>query len=193
MSHRDADGYLVRRLWPADRVAVEAHFRRLDRETRFSRFMGTVSEAGVQAYGAGALARDGVVYGAFVDGVLRGIGELRPMESGGLGTEAEAAFTVERPYRRRGLGTALATRLRGAARHAGVARVHLRALASNRALLGLAGKLDADLRLGGYEAHAVIPVAPPTPLSLWSDAVRGLFDLALAALGTRPRRISAGV
>ncbi|GJD98433.1 GNAT family N-acetyltransferase [Methylobacterium isbiliense] len=193
MSHHDADGCLIRRLWPADRAAVEAHFRRLDRETRFSRFMGTVSEAGAQAYGAGALARDGVVFGAFVDGVLRGVGELRPMEAGGLGPEAEAAFTVERAYRRRGLGTALATRLRGAARHAGVARVHLRTLATNRAMLGLAGKLDADLRLGGHEAHAVIPVAPPTLLSLWSDAVRGMFDVSLAVLGARPRRLSAGI
>jgi hypothetical protein len=115
------------------------------------------------------------------------------MEAGGLGPEAEAAFTVERAYRRRGLGTALATRLRGAARHAGVARVHLRTLATNRAMLGLAGKLDADLRLGGHEAHAVIPVAPPTLLSLWSDAVRGMFDVSLAVLGARPRRLSAGI
>ena len=102
----DVPAHSIRRLWQADRDAVLDYFLRLDPETRASRFMGNVSEAGVRAYAARALIAEGVMYGAFADGVIRGLGELRPMGPSvsryTLGPHAEAAFAVERPFRRRG-------------------------------------------------------------------------------------------
>src|SRR5690349_15239979 len=90
----DGPTHTIRRLWPADRAAVLDYFLRLDPETRASRFMGNVSEAGVRAYAAQALTAEGVMYGAFVGGVLRGLAELRPMGPGAsryaLGPHAEA-------------------------------------------------------------------------------------------------------
>ncbi len=50
--------HTVRRLWPADRTAVLNYFLRLDPETRASRFMGNVSEAGVRAYATQALTAE---------------------------------------------------------------------------------------------------------------------------------------
>ncbi|MFE1603219.1 GNAT family N-acetyltransferase [Methylobacterium sp. ID0610] len=191
MIQHDAGPVLIRRLWPADRAAVEAHFARLDPESRFDRFMGVVSREGVRAYGASALTRAGLVVGAFLDGELRGIGELRPAgrATHGLPGEGEAALTVEAPYRRRGIGTALARRLCAAARHTGVERLHLRTLAGNRALLGLAARLGADLSVAGREAHAVLRLAPPTPVSVWADTLDAAFEAALAMLSLRPARI----
>ncbi len=96
---------LVRRLWPSDRQAILDYFRRLDAETRANRFMGQVSETGLLAYAEQAMTARGVMYGAFLDGTLRGLGELRPGGGGRssyyLGPQAEAAFAVEREFRRR--------------------------------------------------------------------------------------------
>ncbi len=119
----DGPTHTIRRLWPADRAAVLDYFLRLDPETRASRFMGNVSEAGVRAYAAQALTAEGVMYGAFVGGVLRGLAELRPMGPGAsryaLGPHAEAAFAVEQTFRRKGIGAALFARIARAARHRG--------------------------------------------------------------------------
>ncbi|ACA16620.1 GCN5-related N-acetyltransferase [Methylobacterium sp. 4-46] len=191
MTHSVSGAAVIRRLWPSDRAAVEAHFGRLDRETRFNRFMAAVSEAGARSYGAAALARDGLVYGAFVDGILRGVGELRPTGPAGLGPEAEAAFSVEPGYRQRGLGTALAERLCTAARHAAVGQVHLRALAGNRPLLALARRLGAEPVLSGGEAHAIVPIAPATALSHWAESLDGLIDAMLAAFQPRAAQRAA--
>ena len=66
-----------------------------------------------------------VIFGAFIDGELRGAGELRPLAPDQATapflvgpSKAEAAFSVERSYRRRGLGVQLFERLmRAAAAH----------------------------------------------------------------------------
>ncbi|MGY2048118.1 N-acetyltransferase family protein [Methylobacterium sp. JK268] len=153
----------IRRLGMGDRAALAAHFGRLDPASRFNRFMGAVSEAGARAYGEAAPARAGLVYGAFVAGTLRGVAELRPTGPGGLAPEAEAAFSVEPGFRRRGLGTALGRRLCAAARQAGVGAMHLRALPTNAALLALARRLGAEPVIAGYEAHALVRLAPAPP------------------------------
>ncbi|MFD0936900.1 GNAT family N-acetyltransferase, partial [Methylobacterium trifolii] len=90
-------GHSLRRLWPSDRDRVLAYFLRLDPETRANRFMGNVGEAGVRAYAERSVVADGLMFGAFVDGELRGLGELRPAgphPAGLLGAQAEAAFAV---------------------------------------------------------------------------------------------------
>ncbi|GJD51520.1 hypothetical protein OPKNFCMD_4275 [Methylobacterium crusticola] len=189
MPHHEPAGATIRRLWPSDRAAIETHFRSLDQDSRFNRFMGAVSAAGAGAYAARSLQAEGLVFGAFVDGTLRGVGEVRPTAAGGLGSDAEAAFTVERDFRCRGLGTALAGRLSHASRNAGVKRLHVRCLSHNHPMRGLALKLGADLAVSGRELHATLALAPPTLFSLWSEGMESLLDVALAALA--PRRAAA--
>ena len=69
-------------------------------------------------------------------GTLRGLGELRPASVPPpgfvLGAEAEAAFAVEKAFRRNGLGQALFRRIAAAARNRGVRDLHVRCLAWNR-------------------------------------------------------------
>lgn len=175
---------VIRRLWPSDAAAVEAYFLRLDPETRASRFMGTLSDAAALAYARRALKVDGVVFGAFVDGTLRALGELRPTRTPppgfSLGPDAEAAFAVERDYRRNGLGQALFRRIAGAARNRGVRDLRVRCLARNRPMLGLAARAGVDLRMAGGESEGALHLAHPTPVSLWQEGVTEAFDFTLA-------------
>ncbi|MGU3536504.1 N-acetyltransferase family protein [Methylobacterium sp. A54F] len=178
------DPITVRRLWPSDRAAILAYFLRLDPETRANRFMGAVSERGVRAYAEQAATAEGLAFGAFVDGTLRGLGELRP---GGprrlgrpLGGEAEAAFAVERGFRRRGLGSALFARIEAAARNRGVGDLHVRCLARNGPMRGLAAKHGATLMAAGPETDGALHLDRPTPVSLWHESIAEAFDLTLA-------------
>lgn len=174
----------VRRLWPSDRALVEAYFLRLDPETRAERFMGTLSDTAALAYARNALRADGLMFGGFLEGALRGLGELRPAGPRGpgliLGPDAEAAFAVERGHRRNGLGQALFRRIVGAARNRGVRDLHVRCLPWNRPMQGLARKVGASLRIDGDEADGALHLASPTPVSLWQEGVAEAFDFTLA-------------
>ncbi|MGF3027473.1 N-acetyltransferase family protein [Methylobacterium aquaticum] len=176
-------GFRIRRLWSTDRDAVVTLFRGLDPDSRFDRFMGAVSEAAAAAYAAHAVSAEGLVFGAFAEGTLRGIGELRPA---GARAEAEIAFAVAPGHRGRGLGVALGARLAQAARNGGTRRLHLRCLAGNRPMRALARRLGAELRLGGGEIHAVLALSPPTLFSLWREGMDGVFDAAAAASAAWP-------
>ncbi|MGU3361322.1 N-acetyltransferase family protein [Methylobacterium sp. M6A4_1b] len=175
---------LIRRLWPNDGPAVEAYFLRLDPETRASRFMGALSDAAAVAYARNAMGAEGLMYGSFVEGTLRGLGELRPASAPppgfALGTEAEAAFAVEKAFRRNGLGQALFGRIAAAARNRGVRDLHVRCLPWNRPMRGLAAKVGADLRITGGEADGALHLARPTPASLWQEGVTEAVDFTLA-------------
>jgi GNAT superfamily N-acetyltransferase len=181
---RDVPAHRVRRLWPADRNAVLEYFLRLDPETRASRFMGNVSETGVRAYAAQAITAEGVLYGAFSDGQLRGLGELRPMGPCAsrftLGPRAEAAFAVEQAFRRRGIGADLFARIARAARHRGVVDLHVRCLSGNGPMLRLAAKHGAALQHAGSEVEGALHLARPTPFSLWYEGIAEAFDFSLA-------------
>ncbi len=173
----------IRRLWSTDRDAVVTLFRGLDPDSRFDRFMGAVSEAAAAAYAVHAVSAEGLVFGAFAEGALRGVGELRPA---GAAAEAEIAFAVAPSHRGRGLGAALGARLAQAARNGGTRRLHLRCLAGNRPMRALAKRLGAELRPGRREIHAVLALSPPTLFSLWREGVEGVFDVAVAASAAWP-------
>jgi GNAT superfamily N-acetyltransferase len=188
--HIDVPAHSIRRLWPADQAAVLAYFLRLDPETRSNRFMGNVSEAGVRAYAAQALTAEGVLYGAFVGRELRGLGELRPMGPGAsshfLGPRAEAAFAVERAFRRRGIGAGLFARIARAARYRGVVDLHVRCLSGNGPMLRLAAKQGAALQHAGSEIEGALHLDRPTPFQLWHEGIAEAFDFTLAV--SFPRR-----
>lgn len=193
MPHHPSSESTIRRLWPSDRAVVQAYFLRLDPETRANRFMGALSDAAALAYARRAMRADGLMFGAFVGGVLRGLGELRPLEkrpSGfGFGGEAEAAFAVERDFRRLGLGQGLFQRIADAARNRGVRDLHVRCLSWNGPMRSLAAKVGADLHLSGGEAEGALHLPRATPVSLWHEGVTEALDFTLAvaaAAETRP-------
>jgi RimJ/RimL family protein N-acetyltransferase len=174
---------LIRRLWPTDLAAIEAHFLRLDPATRRDRFMHAMGDEAIRAYARHAVTTDGLMFGCLIAGELRGVAELRPASArdSGLGPEAEAAFAIERPFRRGGLGTRLFRRLARAARARSVRRLKVRCLAENRAMQALARKVGSDLVLAGWESGGELSLAAPTPLALWQEGLEDGIDLTLAA------------
>jgi len=179
----------LRRLWLSDGPAVHAFFLRLDSETRASRFMAAVGDQTAAAYAVQAMVAPGMIVGVFVDGTLRAIGELRPF--GPRQADArrvEAALTVERGFRRAGLGLKLLRRLAEAARNRGIAELRLRCLSHNVAMRRLVTGLGAEMRLDDGESEGAIPLARATPLSLWREGIETAldFNLAVAALPLRP-------
>ena len=72
-----------------------------------------------------------MVHGFFLNGVLRGAAELRPLGLR-LPQQAEAAFSVEKPWQSHGIGSALLRRTLLTARNRGFRMLHMACLADNR-------------------------------------------------------------
>jgi GNAT superfamily N-acetyltransferase len=134
----------IRKLWITEAPLYCAHLLRLDPESRRDRFNGTVSDAYIRSYAAPSNFADAVIHGFYVDGVLRGAAELRPLSA----REAEAALSVEKDWQSHGVGTALLERILRGAGNRGVKSLHITCLAENRRMRQLARKFHADLKVG---------------------------------------------
>jgi hypothetical protein len=77
MSELLPDGGSIRKLWIGEADAYRDHLLRLDRESRYRRFSGAVSDEVIARHAATANEVGVVVHGFFVDRVLRGAAELR--------------------------------------------------------------------------------------------------------------------
>src|SRR5579859_2106727 len=100
MHYLTIDG-VVRKLWRGDATVYGDHLLRLDPASRRNRFGGAVADAFVHHHAEQAFDTANVIYGFFADGVLRGAAELRPFGFG----QAEAAFSIEKPWQSHGVGT----------------------------------------------------------------------------------------
>jgi GNAT superfamily N-acetyltransferase len=181
MSEKLAPDAVIRRLSSADREAFRAHLLRLDAESRHDRFLGGASDEFLNHYADHCFAPLDVIFGAYIDGQLRGAGELRPLTadvaddlSDGEAGHAEAAFSVERPFRRRGLGIRLFEQLTLAAQSQQIIEIDFACSADNKAMQSLARKFDAEMRFqadhvtGRLRASRLAgrkPGPAPSPLS----------------------------
>ena len=84
-------GGAVRRLWFGETELYRQHLLRLDPESRRNRFGGAVSDEFIAHYAEPFALSGAIIYGSFVDGVLRGAAELRL-----LTREGEADRTPEK-------------------------------------------------------------------------------------------------
>jgi GNAT superfamily N-acetyltransferase len=142
------------RLKPRDADRYADHLLRLDDEDRRFRFFDDAPEFLIAMH-AGAAASDGrIAFGWEEDGEIRAAGELvadavRP-EVG------ELAFSVEKDWRRRGLGAALMDALIDAGARAGFSTLELEFLPQNSAMRALArGFSDCVAERGGRLAATV--------------------------------------
>ena len=175
------DGGLVRKLWAGEADAYRDHLLRLDPESRYRRFSGSVADEIVVRHAATVSAVGVVVHGFFVDGVLRGAAELRHIGSP-LATAAEAAFSIEQPWQSQGVGTALLERTLLSARNRGIKALQMQCLADNKRMQQLARKFEAEL---SFDFGSVVgEVDPPrsTPLSLMREAVADTHNIVSAIL-----------
>ena len=136
---------MIRKLWIGETDAYRDHLLRLDRESRNRRFSGAVSDEFIARHAASANGLGVVVHGFFVDGVLRGAAELRPIGPV-FAREGEAAFSIEQPWQSHGVGTVLLERTLLSARNRGIKSLHMDCLADNQRMQQLARKFEADLK-----------------------------------------------
>jgi GNAT superfamily N-acetyltransferase len=172
-------GGTVRRLWAGGTELYRQHLLRLDAESRRNRFGGAVSDEFIRRYAEPSALIDAIIYGFFVDGVLRGAAELRLLDRAG---DAEAALSIEKAWQSRGVGTALLERVLLAARNRQVERLHMLCLAENRRVQQLARKFDAALSFEAGSVMGEMKAPHPTPMSVMRELVADGTDLATAML-----------
>ena len=182
MEHAHIHGGLVRRLWPSDATAFRDHLLRLDSQSRHDRFAMAVSDDFLTNYADRCFGIDDVIYGYFVDGVMRGAGELRGV---GLGLDkgsAEAAFSVEVGWRRQGVGTELMGRIIQAARSRGAETLYMSCLARNRAMQAMAKKYEAELQFDADDVTGKLVARTPEAAALWNEFIDDASSFATAML-----------
>jgi HSP20 family protein len=96
--------------------------------------------------------------------------------------QAEAAFSVEEPYRRRGIGEKLFKRIQRAATNHGVETIEIICLPDNVGMRMLAQKFKTHFTF----EEGRLKVRLPTPLSLIREASGDMLDLGAAGAALRP-------
>src|SRR5262249_45680333 len=97
----------VRKLWVGETELYRQHLLRLYAESRRHRFGGAVSDEFIRRYSGPSTLNGAVIYGFFVEGVLRGAAELRLLARAGEAEAASASTILSAPEIS---GTALARR-----------------------------------------------------------------------------------
>jgi GNAT superfamily N-acetyltransferase len=153
---------VVRPAGPADLPALRALVDRCSFDTLYRRFHGATGAPLRRAMARVACA-DGDAHRswvAVVDGTLRGVATLARSRSG----EVEAAFLVEDAWQRRGVGRALAARLRAEARRSGLASLTAMIQGDNTGAVRFARAVAPGVDVtfdGAAEYRLAIPVPPP--------------------------------
>ena len=180
------DGGTVRKLWVGEADAYRDHLLRLDPESRHRRFSGAISDEIIARHAASISEIGVVVHGFFVDGVLRGAAELRHIGTA-FSDEAEAAFSIEKPWQSHGVGTELLERTLLSARNRGIKAMHMQWLPDNQRMQQLARKFEAEIKLDYGAVLGEVDPPRPTPLSLLREAMVDSHNIAAAILDAQWR------
>ncbi len=185
--------HAARRLYKPNLAAFREHLIRLDPETRYNRYGLQVSDDYLGNYAELCFKPGSIVYGYFDDGVIRGVAELRVFDARNLPLQkdAEAAFSVEAPWRRQGIGTELMSHVVLAARNRRVSELTIFCLRHNQAMLKLARKFEADLKFEHNDVTGHLIARPPSTISYLREFVDNTFDLGSAVLDYQSRLIKA--
>jgi RimJ/RimL family protein N-acetyltransferase len=189
----------IRRLWPSDLPEFRDHLLRLDEYSRHMRFGGGVSEAFIRQYAEHCFGKGDLVYGAFVDGELRGAAELRSNEA--IWSEqapfnrhihAEAAFSVETGFRKRSIGEKLFRRVTEAARNHGVEVIEIVCLPENQAMRRLAAKFKTEFVFDNSQLLGKLTARRPTPFSMLREVAHDVADFGEAVFDAQMRALRIG-
>ena len=157
MLHQPATSWSIQSLSPANIHLFPEHLLRLEIESRRSRFGNAASDRLVLDYAARIDGSNTAVLACFIHGQMRGAAELRSLDATWCAT-AEAAFSVERPWQGRGLGTALMSHVIAMARQRAVEHIYLSCHLSNRRMQRMAESVGARLKFEDCECFADIQV-----------------------------------
>jgi len=186
--HEPLTDGVIRKMWIDRAGPYRDHLLRLDKDSRRNRFGGAVSDEFIENYIELSLGLDAVIHGFFVDGILRGVAELRLLGNG-FAEEAEAAFSIETPWQSNGVGTALLERTLLAARNRGIKLLHMACLVNNARMIELARKFEADLKFDFGSVVGEVEAAHPTPMSVWRELVADTHGFATAMLDVQAKML----
>jgi RimJ/RimL family protein N-acetyltransferase len=156
-----------RRLWLADAPRICAHFTRLSRADRYQRFAHHIDDAGIEAFCRALDWWRTHLVGHFVEGELRGVGELR-IDGLPFRPSAELAISVEPRFQNQGIGTEVFQRLIVLARNRGVGTVHMQCLMDNIRLRRIAARFGAQIEVDHGEVAGRLELRRPS-LTSWLD------------------------
>jgi GNAT superfamily N-acetyltransferase len=131
-----------------------------------------------------------IVYGHLVDGRVRGAAELRKLGDA-WGEEAEAAFSVEKPYQDQGVGNELMGRVVRTARNRRIRRLYMSCLAENSKMQAIARKHEAELRFEYGEVIGEIVPDVPNYFSMLTEAAEDRVGFLIAVLELQTRLVRA--
>ena len=190
MSDERISGGNIRKLWPTEQNKFRAHLLRLDRDSRRMRFAHGVSDKFIEDYAGRMNEMGSIVYGYFIDEEVHATAELRKL-SDTWGREAEAAFSVERAFQEKGIGSELMGRVIRSARNRGVERLYLSCLPENAKMQSIARKHEAELRFEYGEVFGEILPQGADYFTMMAEAVDDRVGFLLAVLDIQSRAIKA--
>ena len=180
-------GGMIRKMWIGEAERYRDHLLRLDADSRRNRFAGAVSDEFVRRLCRSRVRhRRGHSRLLRRTATLRGAAELRPIGPP-LAREAEAAFSIEKPWQSHGVGSALLERTLLAARNRGIKFLHMACLADNKRMQQLARKFDAELSFDFGSVVGEVAAPRPTPLSVMREIVADSHGFATAMLDVQSR------
>ena len=187
MNQANLSSVEVRRLWQPDKEAFRDHLLSLDPRSRHMRFGGGMSDEFLVRYAENCFGKGDLIYGAFIDGELVGAAELRSNQAiwsdqapFGRHIHAEAAFSVNQAYRRRGIGEKLFKRILRAATNHGVETIEIVCLPDNVGMQNLAKKFHTQFAFEANSLTGRLTARPPTALSLFREVSSDALDFGAA-------------
>jgi len=171
--------WVLRKLWPHDGAQFRDHLLRLDPDERACRFGHAVADEWIAAYCEGTDWTRSITLGCWIEGALRGVGELKLLDRAWPST-AEFALSVERAFDSSGIGSELLRRLVLVARNRGIARGYLLCLPENRRIQRIVRKLNPSLAYHGDQVECELALALPNALTIGEE----IYDDGCAAMQT---------
>jgi GNAT superfamily N-acetyltransferase len=197
MSDAKSTDVEIRRLWPSDMEAFRDHLLRLDQRSRHERFGGGMSDDFLAHYAEHCFGEGDLLYGAFVDGRLIGAAELRSNQAiwseqapFGRHIHAEAAFSVEEGYRRRGVGEELFKRIERAASNHGVETIDIVCTPDNVGMQRLAEKFKTVFTFEENSLAGRLTARRPTAFSLMREASGDVLDFGASLVDAKLRALA---
>lgn len=138
------DEGIIRQLRPSEELLFRDHLLGLDSESRRDRFNGITDDQFVAAYSSRCFHDGTTVIGYLVDGKLRGAAELHERAELAEPT-GEIAFSVDKSFQNRGIGSRLFNRLIDTARGYGYERLLVTTHSQNEAMKQLARRFGFKL------------------------------------------------
>ncbi len=158
------------------------------------RFGGGMSDEFLVRYAENCFGKRDLIYGAFIDGELVGAAELRSNQAiwsdqapFGRHIHAEAAFSVNQAYRRRGIGEKLFKRILRAATNHGVETIEIVCLPDNTGMQSLAKKFHTQFAFEANSLTGRLTARRPTALSLFREVSSDALDFGAAVFDARWR------